>query len=108
MCVSIIFVHRMLCRGYAVAAEGIEAGVPPIREHGYHFPGYLPLGEEHLEHFVPEDICQCLQIKRNDGRSLQEKKSQELKWILSRIGIERREDSDRRCLEADRIMGFPE
>ena len=50
-------------RNDAIAAEDMEARVTPFREHGNHFSGNLPFGEEHPEHLVPEDGLQLFQLQ---------------------------------------------
>ena len=50
-------------RNDVVAAEDMKAGVMPFREHGNHFLGNLPFGEEHPEHLVPEDGLQLFQLQ---------------------------------------------
>lgn len=54
----------------AVAAEDVEAGMPPFREYGNHFLGDLSLGEEHLEHFMSEDGLQLVQFKGRGNSDL--------------------------------------
>lgn len=49
---------HFIAGGDAVAAEDVEAGMPPFREHGNHFLGDLSLVEEHLEHCMSEDGLQ--------------------------------------------------
>ena len=55
---------RIVVRGYPVAAEDMEAGMPPCGEHVDHLCRDLPLGKEHPEHLVPEDALQLFQFQR--------------------------------------------
>ena len=56
-----------------VAAEDMKAGVTPFREHGNHFSGNLPFGEEHPEHLVPEEGLQLFQLQGRGGTTRREK-----------------------------------
>jgi len=60
-------------RNDVVAAEDMGAGVTPFREHGNHFSGNLPFGEEHPEHLVPEDGLQLFQLQGRGGTTRREK-----------------------------------
>ena len=60
-------------RNDVVAAEDMKAGVTPFREHGNHFLGNLPFGEEHPEHLVPEDGLQLFQLQGRGGTTRREK-----------------------------------
>jgi hypothetical protein len=60
-------------RNDAIAAEDMEARVTPFREHGNHFSGNLPFGEEHPENLVPEDGLQLFQLQGRGGTTRREK-----------------------------------
>ena len=59
--------HRRIIVGRdAVAAEDVEPGMPPCREHGDHLLRDLSLVQEHPEHLVPEEGLRFFQLQ---GRS---------------------------------------
>jgi hypothetical protein len=50
--------------GYAVAAEDVEAGMFPHRQHLYHLPCDLVFFQEHSKNIVPEESFQLFQLQR--------------------------------------------
>jgi len=62
-----IFHSRIIIGRYAVSAEDVESGMPPLGEHGDHLLRDLSLGEQHPEHLVPEDGLQLFQFKRRSN-----------------------------------------
>ena len=54
---------RIIVGRDAVAAENVEAGMPPCRKHGDQLLRDLSLVEEHPEHLVPEEGFQLFQLQ---------------------------------------------
>jgi hypothetical protein len=55
---------RIIVGRDAVAAEDVEAGMPPRREHGNHLLRESSSVQEHPEHLVPENGLQLFQLQR--------------------------------------------
>ena len=54
---------RIISGRDTIAAEDIEAGMPPCREHGDHLLRDLSFAQEHPEHLVPEYGLQLFQLQ---------------------------------------------
>ncbi len=59
-----IFHRGFIFRCNPIAAEDVEAGVSPCREHGNQLFRYLSPVQEHPEDLVPKDGLQLFQLKR--------------------------------------------
>ena len=58
-----ILYSRIIVGRYAIAAEDVEAGMPPCCEHGDHLLCESSFVQEHPEHLVPEDGLQLFQLQ---------------------------------------------
>ena len=55
---------RIISGRDTIAAEDVEAGMPPCREHGDRLLRDLSFVQKHPEHLVPEDGLQLFQLQR--------------------------------------------
>jgi len=58
-----IFHGRIISGRYAVAAEDVEAGMPPCCEHGDHLLHDLSFAQERPDRLMPEDGLQLFQLQ---------------------------------------------